>query len=187
VAAGLLIAASQMGAAVAAPLFTKKTAPRARLRWMGPMAVLTCGILLVTFLHPGLVLSMAVFALSNVFAVYQISANTAFVERLPNEKRAQAFGLANAGLVVGQGAAFAIAVRARSPGAAFSSGRRERRAGRHRRLRLACSWRRMSPGHGRHTRRHLARGAAPARAGRPAREARWPLRATRPESHEGAR
>jgi len=165
VAAGLLIAASQMGAAVAAPLFTKKTAPRARLRWMGPMAVLTCGILLVTFLHPGLVLSMAVFALSNVFAVYQISANTAFVERLPNEKRAQAFGLANAGLVVGQGAAFAIAgaLAALVPPSvvvAVSGGLGVIAA-----CGLARSWRRMSPGHGRHTARHLARGAAPARAG----------------------
>ncbi len=43
------------------------------------------------------------------FTMYQIAANTAFVERIPNEKRGQAFGLANAGLVVGQGVAFAIA------------------------------------------------------------------------------
>jgi hypothetical protein len=165
VAAGLLIAASQMGAAVAAPLFTKKTAPRARLRWMGPMAVLTSGILLVTFLHPGLVPSMAVFALSNVFAVYQIAANTAFVERLPNEQRAQAFGLANAGLVVGQGAAFAVAGAVATlvpPSAvvAVSGGLGAIAA-----CGLARSWRRMSPGRGRHTARHLARGATPARAG----------------------
>jgi hypothetical protein len=59
--------------------------------------------------RPGLYVSMAIFALSNTFAMYQIAANTAFVERLPNERRAQAFGLVNAGLVVGQGVAFAIA------------------------------------------------------------------------------
>ena len=40
VAAGLLIATSQLGAAVATPFFTKKIGPLTRLRWMGPMAVL---------------------------------------------------------------------------------------------------------------------------------------------------
>ncbi len=73
------------------------------------MAVLTCGILAVTVLRPNLIVSMALFALSNSFAMYQIAANTAFVERIPNEKRGQAFGLANAGLIVGQGVAFAVA------------------------------------------------------------------------------
>jgi hypothetical protein len=107
---------------------------------------------------------MAVFALSNVFAVYQIAANTAFVERLPNEKLAQAFGLANAGIVVGQGAAFAIAgaVAALVPPSAVvavSGGLGAIAA-----CGLARSWRRMSPGRGRHSARHLARSATPARA-----------------------
>ncbi len=39
VAAGLLLATSQLGAAVSTPLFTKKIGPLTRLRWMGPMAV----------------------------------------------------------------------------------------------------------------------------------------------------
>jgi hypothetical protein len=163
VAAGLLIATSQLGAAVTAPLFTKRARPRTRLRWMGPMAVLTCAILLVTVLRPGLVVSMAVFALSNVFAAYQVAASTEFVERLPNEKRAQAFGLANAGLIVGQGAAFAVAGAATvlvpppvvvavsgGLGAAAACG-------------LALSWRRMALTAGRHTARHLGRAAAPGR------------------------
>src|SRR6201986_5520098 len=76
---------------------------------MGPMAVITCGILAVTVFRPNLIASMALFARSNSFAMYQIAANTAFVERIPNEKRGQAFGLANAGLVVGQGLGFALA------------------------------------------------------------------------------
>jgi hypothetical protein len=130
---------------------------------MGPMAAATCGILLVTFLRPGLAASMAVFALSNVFAVYQVAANTGFVERLPNEKRAQAFGLANAGLVVGQGAAFAIAGAAATlvpPSAvvAVSGGLGAAAA-----CGLALSWRRISPGVGRHTARHLKRSTGPAR------------------------
>lgn len=160
VAAGLLIATSQLGAAVATPFFTKRIGPLTRLKWMGPMAVLSCGILVTAVVRPSLPVSMAVFALSNTFAMYQIAANTAFVERLPNESRAQAFGLANAGLLVGQGVAFALAGAAAEVvppstvialggglGALIACG-------------LAVRWRRMSPAVGRHTARHLCREAS---------------------------
>lgn len=73
---------------------------------MGPMALCACGTLLLTGLHPDLGVSMAIFAPSGTFSLYQIAANTAFVERVSNECRAQTFGLANARLVVGQGLAF---------------------------------------------------------------------------------
>jgi len=160
VAAGLLLATSQAGAAITTPLFTKKIGPLTRLKWMGPMAVLTCGILAVTVLRPNLIVSMALFALSNSFAMYQIAANTAFVERIPNEKRGQAFGLANAGLVVGQGLAFAIAGAAAevvppSTVVALSGGIGALIA-----CGLAIRWRGMSPAVGRHTARHLGREAS---------------------------
>jgi hypothetical protein len=163
VAAGLLIACSQLGAAVAAPVFIKKIGPLTRLKWMGPMTVLTCGILAVTILRPDLEISMAIFALSNTFAMYQIAANTAFVERIPNERRAQAFGLANAGLIVGQGVAFAIAGAAAevvppSTVVALSGGLGALIA-----CGLALRWRRMSPAVGRHTARHLGRDESLAR------------------------
>jgi MFS family permease len=160
VAAGLLIATSQLGAAVTTPLFTKKLGPLTRLKWMGPMAVLTCGILAVTVFRPNLIVSMALFALSNSFAMYQVAANTAFVERIPNEKRGQAFGLANAGLIVGQGLAFAVAGAAAEvvpPSAvvALSGGIGALVA-----CGLALRWRGMSPTVGRHTARHLGREAS---------------------------
>ena len=160
VAAGLLLATSQLGAAISTPLFTKKIGPLTRLRWMGPMAVLTCGILAVTILRPNLVVSMALFALSNSLAMYQIAANTAFVERIPNEKRGQAFGLANAGLVMGQGVAFAVAGAAAevvppSTVVALSGG-----IGAVIACGLAFRWRGMSPAVGRHTARHLGREAS---------------------------
>jgi hypothetical protein len=159
VATGLLIGASQLGAAVSTPLFIKRIGPLTRLAWMGPMAVLTCGILTVAVLRPNLVESMALFALSNCFAMYQVAANTAFVERLPNEKRGQAFGLANAGLIVGQGVAFAVAGAAAEvvpPSAvvALSGGIGALVA-----IGLAVRWRGMSPAVGRHTARHLGRDA----------------------------
>jgi predicted MFS family arabinose efflux permease len=160
VAAGLLLATSQLGAAVTTPLFTKKIGPLTRLRWMAPMAVLACAILVVTVLRPNLIVSMALFALSNSFAMYQVAANTAFVERIPNEKRGQAFGLANAGLVVGQGVAFAVAGAAAevvppSTVVALSGG-----IGAVIACGLAIRWRGMSPAVGRHTARHLGREAS---------------------------
>lgn len=163
VAAGLLIAASQVGAAVATPVFARRIGPLTRLRWMGPMATCACAVLLVVALRPGLVVSMAIFALSNTFAMYQIAANTAFVERLPNERRAQAFGLANAGLVVGQGLAFVAAGAAAevvppSTVIAFSGGLGALMA-----CGLAFRWRDMSPAVGRHSARHLGRQASLAR------------------------
>jgi len=160
VAAGLLIATSQLGAAVATPIFTKKIGPLTRLKWMGPMAVLSCGVLAAAAGHLGLAASMVLFAFSNTLAMYQIAANTAFVERLPNESRAQAFGLANAGLVVGQGLAFAVAGAAAevvppSTVIALSGGLGALLA-----CGLALRWRRMSPAVGRHTARHLGREAS---------------------------
>ncbi len=160
VAAGLLIACSQVGSVVAMPYFTKRIGPLTRLRWMGPMAVCTCLVLVATVLRQSLAVSMAIFAVSNAFTVYQIAANTAFVERVPNERRGQAFGLANAGLIVGQGVAVAVAgavaevvpaptvvALAGGLGAVVACG-------------LALSWRRMSPVVGRHSARHLGREAS---------------------------
>lgn len=157
VAAGLILATSQVGAAISTPLFTKRIGPLTRLKWMGPMAVLTCGILAATVFRPDLIISMALFAVSNSFATYQIAANTAFVERVPNEKRGQAFGLANAGLLVGQGLSFAVAGAAAevvppSTVIALSGGIGALIA-----CGLALRWRGMSPVIGRHTARHLGR------------------------------
>jgi MFS family permease len=159
VAAGLLIASTQIGSVAAMPYFTKRIGPLTRLRWMGPMAVCTCVVLVLTVLRPSLAVSMVIFAVANAFAVYQIAANTAFAERVPNERRGQAFSLANAGLVVGQGAGFAIAgavaevvppstvvALAGGLGAVVACG-------------LALSWRQMLPIVGRHSARHLGREA----------------------------
>jgi hypothetical protein len=109
VAAGLVIASGQAGAVLVAPVFTKKIGPPRRLRWMGPMAVATCAVLLLIIFRPGLAVSLAIFAASGTFAIYQLAANIAFVEWVPNKNRAQAFGLANMGVVAGQGGALMLA------------------------------------------------------------------------------
>jgi MFS family permease len=109
VAAGLVVAVGQVGAVLVAPAFTKKVRPLTRLRWMGPMAVCACAVLLLTVFRPDLAVSLAIFALSGTFAVYQLAANIAFVEWVPSQHRAQAFGLANMGLVICQGGALVLA------------------------------------------------------------------------------
>jgi predicted MFS family arabinose efflux permease len=164
-AAGLVIASGQVGAVLAAPVFTKTVGPLTRLRWMGPMAVCTCAVLLLTVFRPGLDVSLAIFALSGTFAIYQIAANTAFVQWVPDKSRAQAFGLANIGVVVGQGAALMLASAAAEimpPAMVIAVGGG---LGAVTACYLALRWRDIPPAVGRHTARHL-RGPARARGRR---------------------
>jgi hypothetical protein len=118
---------------------------------MGPMAVLTCAVLVVTVLRPGLYVSMAIFAISGTFGVYQLAANAAFVARVPNERRSQAFGVANAGVVVGQGVFFMLAgatAQRVSPALVIAAGGG---AGTLAALVLAARWHKISPALGRHS------------------------------------
>ena len=173
VAAGLVVASGQAGAVLVAPAFARKVGPRTRLRWMGPMAACTCGVLLLTAFHPGLIISMAIFALSGTFAIYQIAANTAFVDCVPDERRSQAFGLASMGTVASQGGALLMAGAATeviSPALVIAVGGG---VGALAAWVLALRWRHLSPaiaGHSAHSARSAPRPATPASPGR--REAR---------------
>jgi MFS family permease len=109
IATGLVIASTAFGTTIAMPLFTRFVRPRQRINWMGPLAILTCGALVLTAFQPGLGVSLVIFSLSAAFGVYQNVTNTEFVVRVPNERRAQAFGIASMGVIVGQGAAFVAA------------------------------------------------------------------------------
>jgi predicted MFS family arabinose efflux permease len=108
-AVGLLIASTQAGAALVAPVLTRTVSPQARQRWMGPMAVCACATLILTIFHPALAASIVIFAVSGSFGTYQVAANAAFAARLPDERRAQAWALAAAGVVGGQGIVFTVA------------------------------------------------------------------------------
>jgi MFS family permease len=150
IATGLVLASTVFSTSIATPLFTRFVRPRRRLAWMGPLAVLTCATLILTALRPGLAASLVIFSLSAVFGVYQLAANTAFVVRVPNERRAQAFGIANMGVVVGQGAAFVAAGAAAeliSPAAVIAIGGA---IGAVAAFSLTLRWRHVSPPGGRH-------------------------------------
>jgi MFS family permease len=150
IATGLVLASTALGTMVAIPLFTRFVRPRQRINWMGPLALLTCGILVLTVFHPDLAVSLVIFSLSATFGVYQIAANTEFVIRVPNERRGQAFGIANMGVIVGQGAAFVAAGAAAevvSPAAVIAVGGA---LGTVIALVLTFRWRHVSPPGGRH-------------------------------------
>ena len=150
IATGLVLASTVFATTIATPLFTRFVRPRRRLALMGPLAVLTCATLVLTALRPGLAVSLAIFSLSAACGVYQIAANTAFVVRVPNERRAQAFGIANMGVVVGQGAAFVAAGAAAeviTPAAVIAVGGG---IGAVLAVVLTLRWRRVSPPGGRH-------------------------------------
>jgi len=153
IATGLVLASTVFATTIVTPLFSRFVRDRERLALMGPLAVLTCATLVLTALQPGLAVSLVIFSLSAAFGSYQIAANTAFVVRVPNERRSQAFGLANMGVVVGQGAAFVAAGAAAvviSPAAVIAiSGA----IGAVIAIVLTLQWRRVSPPGGRHAAR----------------------------------
>jgi len=103
VSTGLIFAAGPFGTAVGAIVFGRMVPSTARQRWMGPLAVAACGLLLLCSLHPGLIASLVIIAASGACASYQLAANAAFVSAVPPDRRGQAFGLANGGMQVSQG------------------------------------------------------------------------------------
>ena len=160
VGTGLVLASAVAATAVFMPLFTRFARPRQRDSLMGPLAVLTCGTLVLTIFRPGLVASLAIFSASAAFGVYQLAANTAFVLRVPNERRSQAFGIASMGVVVGQGMTFLAAGAAAeviTPAAVIAIGGG---IGAVVAFILTLRWYRVSPPGGRHAARRLRRAAA---------------------------
>jgi MFS family permease len=171
IATGVVLASTCLSTTIVTPLFTRFVRARQRLNMMGPLAFLTCATLVLTALRPGLAVSLVIFSLSAAFGIYQIAANTAFVVRVPNERRAQAFGIANMGVVVGQGATFVAAGAAAeviSPAAviAIAGG-----IGAVVAFVLTLRWRHVSPPGGRHAAVRRP-GHAAARRSAPLRESR---------------
>jgi MFS family permease len=108
-AVGLILAAAPLGAAVGAVTFSRLVRPAARLRWMRPLAIASCGVLVTFALRPSLPAALAILCCSGVFDCFQVAASAAFVREAPPAQRSQAFGLAQAGMSLGQGAAMILA------------------------------------------------------------------------------
>src|SRR5579875_845009 len=109
VTVGLLLAATALGISAGSVAFSRLVDPARRIRWMGPLAVLSPLLLLLLALHGGSLLTVLVLFASGAFACFQMAANAAFVVATPPQRRSQAFGLANAGIYLGQGGAVIVA------------------------------------------------------------------------------
>ncbi|MEW9549705.1 MFS transporter [Nonomuraea sp. NPDC050783] len=103
VVTGLLMAAMPAGTVLGAFLFSRFVAPARRLRFMGLLAMLSCAPLVVTALRPPLAVVLAAWVLSGIGGAYQLAANAAFVQAVPAERRGQAFGIVQSGLMAAQG------------------------------------------------------------------------------------
>ena len=108
-AAGLILAAGALGASLGAVGFSRLVSPERRLRWMGGVAALAPGVLVLFAFRPPLPAALAILLVSGIFDCYQLAANAAFVRAAPAVQRGQAFGIAQAGMSLGQGAAMVLA------------------------------------------------------------------------------
>jgi MFS family permease len=118
VATGLIFAAGPFGTAIGAIVVGRLIPQERRQRLMGALAIGSCGLLLLCWLHLGLIAALLIIAGSGVCASYQLAANAAFVAAVPPQRRGQAFGLANGGMQVTQGLWIVLAGAAVSSGAA---------------------------------------------------------------------
>lgn len=110
VAVGMLLAANPIGAVIGNMLITSRRASeQAVQRWMMPMAA-ACGLPLVACaFQPGLVVCWVLWFISGIFKGYNVPAQAAFTFALPTHRIAQAMGLVQAGLQVGQGVGLLLA------------------------------------------------------------------------------
>jgi MFS family permease len=106
---GVILAAQALGQVAGAIMFSRFVAPAVRLRFMGPLAVATCAVLVLFAWRPDLAVSLLILVVSGLFASYQLAANAAFVSATPQQQRSQAFGLAQGGMSLGQGTVLILA------------------------------------------------------------------------------
>ena len=108
-AAGLILTAGALGPSAGAVAFTRLVRPAARIAVMRPLAIACCATLMLFALHPGLPLALLIIVVSGLFDCYQVAAVSAFVQAAPDSHRSQVFGVAQAAMSLGQGAAMIAA------------------------------------------------------------------------------
>ncbi len=106
---GLLLATEALGASLGAVAFSRLAAPATRLRWMRPLAIASCAALTLFAAAPGLPFALLILFASGLFDCFQLAASAAFLSAAPMQQRSQVFGLAQAGMSLGQGAAMVLA------------------------------------------------------------------------------
>jgi MFS family permease len=109
VAVGMILAAGALGASIGALSFGRLVSPARREVWMSPLATAACAVLILFVFQPPLVVAFLILLVSGLFDSYQIAASAAFVRAAPPGQRSQAFGIAQGGMSLGQGAAMVLA------------------------------------------------------------------------------
>jgi MFS family permease len=100
---GLLLAAMPLGTVCAAVVFGRFTAPTRRWRQVPAMALLCCVSLTPIAVNPPLPVVLILLVLAGYGAGYQLAVNARFMRDVPASHRGRAFGVAAAGLMIGQG------------------------------------------------------------------------------------
>jgi len=108
-AVGVILAANSLGQTAGAIAFSRFVAPPTRLRFIGPLAISACAVLVLFFWKPDLSISLLILVASGLCAAYQLAANAAFVGAAPQEQRSQAFGLAQGMMSLSQGVVMILA------------------------------------------------------------------------------
>lgn len=108
-AVGVILAAGALGGTVGNVAFSRLVPPQRRTALMAPCAACCCAVLVLFAVQPGLVLAVLILTGSGLLGGYQAAASAAFVAATPSGQRAQAFGLAQGGMNLGQGIAMIVA------------------------------------------------------------------------------
>jgi MFS family permease len=108
-AAGMILTAAALGPSVGAVAFTRLVRPAVRTTLMRPLAVACCATLMLFALQPPLPLALLIIVVSGLFDCFQVPAVAAFVHAAPASHRSQLFGVAQAAMSLGQGAAMIVA------------------------------------------------------------------------------
>jgi MFS family permease len=109
VATGLILTAGALGPSVGAVAFTRLVRPAVRTTLMRPLAIACCATLMLFALQPPLPLAFLIIVVSGLFDCFQVPAVAAFVHAAPASHRSQLFGVAQAAMSLGQGAAIIVA------------------------------------------------------------------------------
>ncbi|HEY2580068.1 MAG TPA: MFS transporter [Streptosporangiaceae bacterium] len=106
---GLILAATALGISVGSVTFSRLIGPDRRGAWMGPLAVASSLLLMLMAVHLTAQSTLLVLFASGTCTCFQMAANAAFVIATPPQQRSLAFGLAQAGIYLGQGGAVIVA------------------------------------------------------------------------------
>jgi MFS family permease len=107
-AVGLFMAADPAGSALGAALFVRLVPRGVRPGLIGPLAFSAGVPLILCGWAPGIAISIGLIAIAGLCSAYQVQASTTFIRIVPDERRGQAFGLAQSGLIAVQGLGIAL-------------------------------------------------------------------------------